>query len=195
MVSLPECYTPRKLRPTHPQGANTSGDKAEEGSGAAASLRRPPPPPRRCRGRPRNDSRRSDPCRRIPDTRSAPRASPRRGPRRRASGCPLGPSSPSTRRSVLYAPGTSPSPSWPAVGVGSPGLYMPRRPPGWPLHIRRPVAVLAQSDLEEHQEQSPPEPDRYQGDGQRLPDDSGDQNAAERAGDDQRGGRSKGQRP
>jgi hypothetical protein len=105
MVSLPECYTPRKLRLTHPQGANTSGDRAEDGSRPAASLRRPPPRRRRCRGRPRNGSRRSGPCHRIPDTSSAPRASPRRGPRRRASGCPLGPSSPSTRRSVLYAPG------------------------------------------------------------------------------------------
>jgi hypothetical protein len=72
---------------------------------------------------------------------------------------------------------------------------MPRRPLGSPLCSLGPFAVLAQSDLEEHQEQTPTEPDRYQRDGQRLPDHSGHQDAAERTGEDQRGGRPKGHGP
>lgn len=72
---------------------------------------------------------------------------------------------------------------------------MPRRPVGSGLSRLGPFAVLAESDFEEHQQQRPAEPDRYQGDGQCVPDHSGHQDAAEGTGDDQRGGQPKGQRP
>ena len=84
--------------------------------------------------------------------------------------------------------------SWPAGEPRPPlGVDTLSRSHTSTLFIPSPLPVLAQTDFKEYQEHSSAKPSRHQGDGEQLAGQSADQGGTHRAGDNEHGGRPKGQ--
>jgi hypothetical protein len=79
--------------------------------------------------------------------------------------------------------------SWPAAWQ-SPLSWVERQsPPASTRFLPRALAVLAQTDFEEHQQHRSAQASRHQNDREDLACDSRDEHGADAAGDDERGGR------
>jgi hypothetical protein len=88
--------------------------------------------------------------------------------------------------------GVSAGASWPAPGPRPPlGIDTPPRALTSTRFIASPLPVLAEADLQEHQEQGSAKPSRHQGDGEHLGGQPADQVGADRTGDNEHGGRPK----
>jgi hypothetical protein len=77
---------------------------------------------------------------------------------------------------------------WRALGRRPPpDIGTPHRPLASTLFIPGQLPVLAQADLEEHQEQCSAQPNQHQGDHEDLAGQSADEDGAHRAGDNEHG--------